>query len=202
MARLCLCQHQLSKHAHGGGHARGGAHVHPLTSPLVHLNSHWVVGCASDFQCLNYVVRTKRRKKKLGRGSIFPQECYYIVIINTASTAFFLVVTTEGNKLPRGVANIHLYILLFLFFFRFFFFLDHLTLTLQQVFCALAASSSAETWVLPTPIRSKKVAVSDDAACSVCYVVILSLFDGCQNFQVRPVRTQNDDMHKEMHESE
>lgn len=55
MARLCLCQHQLSKHTRVGGRAREDAHVHPVTSPpgapelTVQVES--VVGCTSGFQC-------------------------------------------------------------------------------------------------------------------------------------------------------
>lgn len=57
---------------------------------------------------------------------------------------------------------------------------------------------SSERRSSQTPIRSEKVAVTDDAACSVCYVVTLFFYDGCQNFQGNPVWTRNDDMQNEM----
>lgn len=42
------------------------------------------------------------------------------------------------------------------------------------------------------------MAVTDDAACSVCSVVTLFFYDGCQNFQGNPVWTRNDDMQNEV----
>lgn len=68
MARLCLCQHQLSKHTRGGGRARGDAHVHPFTlaagAPELTLQVKSVVGCTSDFPKSQLSRKRNRKKKK------------------------------------------------------------------------------------------------------------------------------------------
>lgn len=69
MARLCLCQHQLSKHTRVGGRARGDAHVHPFTlaagAPELTLQVKSVVGCTSDFPKSQLSRKRNRNEKKL-----------------------------------------------------------------------------------------------------------------------------------------
>lgn len=83
MARLCLSQHQLSKHTRVGGRARGDAHVHPFTlaagAPELTVQGQSVVGCARDFP-KSQLRGKSNRKKKMKRWTVFPEELLHTII--------------------------------------------------------------------------------------------------------------------------